>query len=147
MLNEIAKKVYVLTKNPDMKGDPSLIARLKASKNVTVIPNAVALKILGDKFVTGVEYEDANTKERKIIAAEGVFVHIGMVPNADFMPPEVKKNPYGELIVDQYCMTSVPGLFAAGDLTEVAFKQIGIAVGQGITAALAAVTYVNKLAA
>jgi alkyl hydroperoxide reductase subunit AhpF len=147
MLNEIAKKVYVLTKNPDMKGDPSLIARLKAGKNVSVIPNAITTRILGDKFVTGAEYEDAVTKEKKIIAAEGVFVHIGMTPNTDFMPPEVKKNSYGELIVDQNGMTSVSGLFAAGDLTEVAFKQIGIAVGQGITAALAAVTYVNKLAA
>jgi alkyl hydroperoxide reductase subunit AhpF len=145
MMNEIAKKVYVLTKNPDMKGDPSLIARLKSGKNVTIIPNANTTRILGDKFVTGVEYEDMLTHEKKVIEADGVFVHIGMIPNTDFMPPEVKKNPYGEVIIDQNCMTSVPGLFAAGDLTEISFKQIGIAVGQGTIAALAAVTYVNKL--
>lgn len=144
MLNEIAKKVYVLTKNPDMKGDPSLVTRLKSAKNVTIIPNANTTRIFGDQFVRGVEYEDAVTKEKKIIEAEGVFIHIGMIPNTQFLPPEVKKNPYGELTIDQNCMTSIPGLFAAGDLTEIAFKQIGIAVGQGIIAALAAVTYVNK---
>lgn len=145
MMNEIAKKVYVLTKNPDMKGDPSLISRLKASKNVEIIPNAITTRIFGDTFVTGVEYEDANTKEKKVLKADGVFVHIGMIPNVDFLPPEVKKNPYGEVVIDQNCMTSITGLFAAGDLTAIPFKQIGIAVGQGIIAALAAVTYLNKL--
>lgn len=146
MMNEIASKVYVLTKNPDMKGDPSLITRLKASKNVTIIPNAIAKRVLGDKFVTGVEYEDAKTKEKKTIEAQGIFVHIGMIPNVDFLPPDIAKNPYNELIVDTNSMqTSIPGIFAAGDITEVPFKQIGIAVGQATIAALAAVTYVSKL--
>jgi thioredoxin-disulfide reductase len=145
MLNEIAKKVYVLTKNPDMKGDPSLIARLKSCKNVTIVPNANTTKILGDKFVTGVEYEDLITKEKKTIQADGVFIHIGMIPNSNFLPEEVAKNPYGEIIIDKNCKTSIEGLFAAGDVTDTPFKQIGIAVGQGITAALSAVTYINKL--
>lgn len=147
MMNEIAKKVYVLNKNPAMKGDPSLISKLKASKNVTIVPNAVTTRIIGDKFVTGVEYEDANTKEKKVIEAEGVFVHIGMSPNADFFPIEVAKNRVGEVIIDKAGATSVSGIFAAGDVTDTPYKQIGIAVGQGITAALSAVTYVNKLAA
>lgn len=146
MMNEIAKKVYVLTKNPDMKGDPSLISRLKAGRNVTFIPNAITTRVIGDKLVTGVEYEDAITKEKKNLSVEGVFVHIGMSPNANFMPLDIEKNKQGEIVVDQNCMTSEPGLFAAGDVTGVSFKQIGIAVGQGIIAALAAVTYVNKLA-
>lgn len=145
MMNDIAKKVYVLTKNPDMKGDPSLIARLKAGRNTTVIPNAVTTRILGDGFVTGVEYEDALTKEKKVIEAQGIFIHIGMIPNIDFLPPEIAKNHSNELVVDKNMMTSISGIFAAGDLTEVAFKQITIAVGQGTIAALSAVTYVNKL--
>jgi len=145
MMNEIAKKVYVLTKNPDMKGDPSLIARLKSGKNVTVIPNAITTKIFGDQFVSGVEYKDALSGEMKTIEAQGVFVHIGMIPNSEFLPPEVQKNQFGEIVIDKNCETSVKGLFAAGDVTEVPFKQIGIAVGQGIIASLAAVSYVNKL--
>jgi alkyl hydroperoxide reductase subunit F len=96
--------------------------------------------------VRGVEYEDALTKERKTIEAEGVFIHIGMIPNTEFLPPDIAKNHVGELIVDKTCMTSMPGLFAAGDVTEIPYKQISIAVGQGTIAALAAVTYVNKLA-
>lgn len=146
MMNEIAKKVYVITKNPDMKGDPSLIARLKASKNVVIVPNAVTTRILGDKFVSGVEYEDAVTKERKTIASEGVFVHIGMIPNSGFLPQEAAKNAYGEIVVDKGGATSVSGIFAAGDITDTPYKQVGISVGQGIAAALSAVTYVNKLA-
>lgn len=147
MMNAIAKKVYVLTKNQDMKGDSSLISRLKAGKNVRVIPNAVTTKVFGNTFVTGVEYEDAVTKEKKVIEAQGVFVHIGMIPNSEFLPQEVSKNHSGEIMIDKNCMTSVPGIFAAGDVTEVPFKQIGVAVGQGTIAALSAVTYVNKLAA
>lgn len=147
MMNEIAKKAYVLTKNPDMKGDSSLINRLKSSKNVTLLTNGKATRVIGDKFVKALQYEDVNSKEKKIIEVDGIFVHIGMAPNTDFVPAEVNKNPYGELIIGQDCATSVPGIFAAGDVTEIMFKQIGIAVGQGITAALSAVRYVNKLAA
>jgi alkyl hydroperoxide reductase subunit AhpF len=146
MMNEIASKAYVLTKNPDMKGDPSLIARLKTSKNVTIIPNAITTRVLGDNFVTGVEYKDAKTGEIKSIECQGVLVHIGMIPNSEFLPEEVAKNAHGEVVIDKNCATSIPGLFAAGDVTDTPFKQIGIAVGQGISAALAAVTYVNKLA-
>jgi len=147
MLNDIAEKAYVITKNPYMKGDPSLISRLHACLKVTLITNGMTKRILGNQFVTGVEYEDVVTKEIKTIEAQGVFVHIGMIPNSGFVPPGVERNQYGEIVVDKNCETSVKGIFAAGDVTDTRFKQIGIAVGQGITAALAAVTYVNKLGA
>ncbi len=167
MMNEIARQVRVLTINPEMKGDTSLMKRLSSLPKVKIIPNAKTTKIVGmaspDEalassqplaerglakagFVSGVEYKDLKTGETKTIQTEGVFVHIGMVPNTDFVKvPELKINELGEIIIDKSCQTNVPGLFACGDLTDVRFKQIGIAVGQGICAALSSVDYLNKL--
>ncbi len=146
MMNEIARQVHVLTINPEMKGDTSLTKRLSSLAKVKLITNAQTTEILGDGFVSGVEYKDLKTGETKTIQAEGVFVHIGMIPNTDFVKiPELKFNELGEVIIEKSCQTNVPGLFAAGDLTDVRYKQIGIAVGQGICAALSSVDYLNKL--
>jgi alkyl hydroperoxide reductase subunit AhpF len=144
MMNEIARKHYVLTKNPDMKGDPSLIKRLKESKNVEIIMNGKTAKILGNEFVKGIEYQDLISGEIKTVEAEGVFVHIGMIPNSDFVMPEIDRNERGEIVIDKFCKTNIPGMFAAGDVTDIQYKQIGIAVGQGICAGLSCVDYLNK---
>ena len=75
---------------------------------------------------------------------EGIFVEIGSIPATAFLGDLVKCNEKGEIIVDHNsCATSAPGIFAAGDVTNVAYKQIGIATGQGITAALATIEYIN----
>lgn len=145
MMNEIAEKVYVLTKNPEMKGDLSLIKRLKASKNVEIIPNALTTRIFGETLVSGLEYRDLLSGETKTLAVQGVFIHIGMIPNSEFVMPELARNERGEIIIDKFCRTNLPGIFAAGDVTDVPYKQIGIAVGQGICAGLSAVDYLNKL--
>jgi len=148
MMNEIAKKAYVLTKNSVMKGDTSLIKKLQRCKNVEIITEAQTTKIDGEKFVSGVGYKDLKTGQEKFLSAEGVFVHIGMIPNTDFLKiPELKTNELREIIIDKSCQTNVSGFFAAGDLTDVQHKQIGIAVGQGICAALSCVDYLNKLSA
>ncbi len=146
MMNDIAAHVYVLTKNQDMGGDASLVARLKAGKNTTVIPNAFTTRIVGSEFATGVEYKDAASGEIKTIQADGVFIHIGMIPNADFVVPELARSAQGEIKVDALCKTNIPGVFAAGDVTDIPYKQIGVAVGQGISAALSCVDYLNKQA-
>ncbi len=146
MMNDIAKHAYVLTKNPDMKGDRSLIARVKAGTNTTVVPNAVTSRIVGTDFVTAVEYKDALTGESKIIEAQGVFIHIGMIPNAEFVMPDLARTVSGEIKIDALGKTNVPGLFAAGDVTDMPYKQIGIAAGQGIIAALSCVDFLNKQA-
>ena len=78
------------------------------------------------------------------IKTDGVFIHIGLIPNSDFCPPELKRNARGEIIVDKIMATSMPGVFAAGDVTDTPYKQIGVAVGQGIAAALSCFDYLNK---
>ena len=144
MLADIASKVYVINKNPAFKGDQVLIDNLLGKKNVEVIYNAGTAQILGDGFVSGLKYKDQNGQEQEL-KVDGIFVHIGMVPNSGLAPEGVEKNKFGEIIVSKNCETNIPGLFAAGDMTDVPFKQIVIAAGQGCCALLQAVNYLNRL--
>lgn len=144
MLSTLSPKIYLINKNPKFKGDQILMEKVKAQKNVEIIFNALTSEIIGGDFVKGLKYKDAEGREHKL-EAEGIFVHIGMEPNSQIISSEVKKNEFGEIIVDKNCQTNIPGLFAAGDVTDVPFKQIVIAAGQGCVAALSAVSYLNKL--
>lgn len=142
MLADIASKVYMINKNPDFKGEKILLDKLTAKKNVEIVYNAKTTQITGGQFVEVLKYDQAGEYEFKI---DGIFVHIGMIPNSLIVPAEVQKNNFGEIIVNKNCETNMPGLYAAGDVTDVLFKQIVIAAGQGCTALLSAVQYLNKL--
>lgn len=143
MLSDIAAKVYVLNKNPQFKGEQVLLDKLKTKPNVEIIYQAQTSEIKGDQFVTSVVYTD-KMGARQELKTDGVFIHVGMVPNSKIVPEEVERNKFGEIVVDANCATSVPGLFAAGDVTNVPFNQIVIAAGQGCIAALSAVQYLNR---
>lgn len=151
MMAGIAKKVYVVTKYPDQpktqggfpKGETILVKKLKALKNVEIIYNSDTKEIKGGAMVTGVVMTDQETGEIKELAVQGVMVHIGMIPNSDFVNC-ARKNNQKEIEVSLKCETSCPGIFAAGDVTNVPYKQIVIASGQGVTAALSAIEYLNK---
>ncbi len=144
MLEQIASKAYILQRGEKLTGDDILIQKVTNSPKIEVIYNADTKEIYGDTFVKGLRYEDMKTKEVKDLPAEGIFIHIGMIPNSS-MIDIVEKNDFGEIKVDMLCKTSTPGIFAAGDVTNVPYKQIAIAAGQGTCAALAVVDYLNKL--
>src|SRR3989344_5914036 len=144
MLAAICSKVYVINKNAEFKGDTVLIDNLKAKPNVEIIYNANTTEIFGKEFVEGFRYDDERkTKNEKRL--DGIFVHIGMIPNSAMAPADVKKNSFGEIEVNANCETNVPGFYAAGDVTNVPFKQNAIAAGQGTIALLSAVGYLNRL--
>ena len=144
MLADICSKVYVINKNAEFKGDTVLIDNLKAKPNVEIIYNANTTEIFGKEFVEGFRYDDERkTKNEKRL--DGIFVHIGMIPNSAMAPADVKKNSFGEIEVNANCETNVPGFYAAGDVTNVPFKQNAIAAGQGTIALLSAVGYLNRL--
>ena len=143
MLSDIANKVYVINKNPAFKGDQILIDNLNKKNNVEVVYNAKTSQIEGGEFVTGLKYIDETGQEKKL-SADGVFVHIGMVPNSSLVPDEVAKDQFGQIKVNQNCETNIAGLYAAGDVTDVPFKQIVIAVGQGTIALLSVISYLNR---
>jgi thioredoxin-disulfide reductase len=146
MASNICSKAYVINKNPEFKGDQVLVEELKSKENVEIIYNALTQEIYGDDFVRGIKYLNQLTQEIVTLEVEGVFIHIGLRPNSEFVPDNWNiKNELGEIIVNELAQTSIDGLFAAGDVTNIPYKQIGIAVGQGITAALSNISYLNKL--
>lgn len=148
MMSGIAKKVYVLSKyanTPETqggfpKGEKILIDKMKALPNVEVLYGAKTTEIVGIDRVKSLKYTDEADK-KQVIDTDAVMVHVGMIPNSKLT--NATKNKQGEILVDAKCRTNIPGIFAAGDVTDVAYKQIGIAAGQGIIAALAAIEYIN----
>lgn len=144
MLADIASKVYVINKNAQFKGEQVLIDNLMKKQNVEILYETGTKEIAGEQFVNTLKCtdKDGNEKELKV---DGIFVHIGMVPNSDIAPEGIAKNQFGEIMVDKACVTNIPGFFAAGDVTDVPFKQIVIASGMGCISTLSAVQYLNKL--
>ena len=141
-LTKIANKIYLINKNPAMKGEKAIIGKVEKNPKVEKVYNAITKEILGDKFVNAIRVEQ-NGKERKI-NVQGVFVEIGLIPNTDFIEL-AGKNKYNEIMVNSNTETNVPGLFAAGDVADVPEKQIVVAAAEGCKAALATSRYLAKL--
>jgi len=129
---------------PNLKADQVLQNRLYSLKNVDVMLNTQTKEILGDTKVTAIKYSDRDTQEEKDLALEGVFIQIGLIPNTDWLKEDIKLSQYGEIEVNDHGETSVPGIFAAGDVTTVPYKQIIIAMGEGSKAALGAFDYLIR---
>jgi len=115
----------------ELKADDILQKRLYSLSNVDVILNAQTLEVLGSDKVNSMIYLDRKTNEKKTIALEGIFIQIGLLPNTDFVKNTVDLSKFGEIIIDSHGQSSLPGLFAAGDVTTVPYKQIIIAMGEG----------------
>jgi len=130
---------------PELRADEILQRKLRSMKNVTIITQAQTTEITGDgKKVNGLVYKDLASGETKRVELEGVFVQIGLVPNTEWLKGTVELSRHGEIVVDARGATSIPGVFAAGDVTTVPFKQIVIAVGEGAKAALSAFDYLIR---
>ncbi|RST47997.1 alkyl hydroperoxide reductase subunit F [Variovorax sp. DXTD-1] len=130
-----------------LRADAVLQRKLKSLKNVDVFTNAQTTEIIGDQKVNGLVYKDRATGELKKVELEGVFIQIGLVPNTDWLKGVVELTKHGEIVVDARGQTSVPGVFAAGDVTTVPFKQIIIAAGDGAKAALGAFDHLIRTSA
>jgi len=143
-LAPIASAVTVIQNLSDLTGDPILIDKVKSFGNVTVVYNSIVEEIMGDEIVSGVKIRDLETGKIGEVDTDGVFVEIGLDPNSKFVPSSLELNQYGEIPVDCNCKTSLEGVFAAGDVTNVAYKQIIIAGGEGAKAALSAWDYLLK---
>ncbi|GMB09105.1 alkyl hydroperoxide reductase subunit F [Thermolongibacillus altinsuensis] len=140
----IAKHVTVLEFMPELKADAVLQERLYSLPNVTVLKNVQTKEITGTDKVNGISYIDRETGEEHHIELQGVFIQIGLVPNTDWLDGTIERNRFGEIIVDKHGATNIPGVFAAGDCTDSAYKQIIIAMGSGATAALGAFDYLIR---
>lgn len=138
----IVKSVTVFEFMPTLKADQVLIDQAEKRDNITIIKNAATKQIVAENGkVTAIEYQDRATNEEHSLPLAGVFVQIGLVPNSQFMKGVVDLTQYGEVVIDNKCNTSEPGIYAAGDVTTVPYKQIVISMGEGAKASLAAFEY------
>jgi alkyl hydroperoxide reductase subunit F len=135
----LCSKVTLVEYLDQLKADDVLLRRLRSLANVEVITGARVTELVGDgTAVTAVRYQDRASGAPLEVALDGVFVQIGLVPNSAMVKGVVELNAHGEVVVDAKGRTSVPGVYAAGDVTTVPYKQIVIAMGDGAKAALTA---------
>jgi alkyl hydroperoxide reductase subunit F len=118
---------------------------VRAQPRIEVRLGTAVVEVLGEERVRGVRVRSAADGSEGEVSLEGVFVEIGLIPNTEPLRGLVPLNARGEIDVDCSCRSSVPGLFAAGDVTSVPYKQIVIAAGEGAKAALAAADYLLRL--
>jgi alkyl hydroperoxide reductase subunit F len=131
--------VTLLEFDATLRADEVLQRKLRSLRNVTIITQAQTTEVIGDGAkVNGMHYTDRESGLSKSLELEGIFVQIGLLPNTDWLKGTVALSARGEIEVDAKGQTSVPGVFAAGDVTTVPYKQIIIAMGEGSKAALGA---------
>ena len=135
-LEKIAESVAIITDEECLRGDEIRQGQVLASKKIAVYTKAEVSAIRGETFVGAIDF--AADGEEKTLDVQGVFIEIGSIPSTDFLPEEVELNELQEIVIDSNNRTSVPGLLAAGDVTNVVEKQIIIAAGEGAKAALSA---------
>lgn len=138
----IARKLYLVTINPAMKGKTYLLERVIGQPTVTVVSNAKTVRVVGEKSVTGLIVSQ-NGKEQTL-PVQGVIVEIGRVPNTELVKTLCKIDEDGHVIIGKDMMTSVPGLFAAGDCADIHEYQYVISAGQAVTALLKAQKYLQQ---
>jgi alkyl hydroperoxide reductase subunit F len=142
-LAKIAKSVKVVHRS-QLRADQIIVDKLKDIDNLDIMLETKIVEVKGEQLVSGIIAEDkaGNMIE---ISADGVFVEIGYLPNNALAKGLVNLNDHGEVKVNLRAETSLPGLFAAGDVTDVPYKQIVISAGDGAKAALSANDYINKM--
>lgn len=143
-LSRIANKVYLISRREWRADETPLIEGVKASANIEPITGYVVEQIAGEEMVKGVTLKPREGNGRRSLTIDGIFIEIGLKPNSGFAKELVAVNDYGEIIADCDTFTGVPGLFAAGDVTNVKDKQIVIAAGQGALATMGVFEYLLK---
>lgn len=140
-LMKIAKHVYIINIKEKLTGDKIMQEKVSQSEKVTILNNAEVRAIFGEKFVSGIKIKGKDGE--KTVPLQGIFVEIGLIPNHSFAKT-LDKNEKGEIKINSRNETNIPGVFAAGDVTDVQDKQIIIAAGEGAKAVLNAFKYLSR---
>jgi thioredoxin reductase (NADPH) len=144
LLSRMTSKVYLIYRGGQLGGDKDMIELLKKKKNVELVPNSSVISVSGNNYLQQVRIKN-NRGVEKLIDVDGLFVEMGSKINLDFIKHLIKINSKGEIEVTDGGKTSYPGVFAAGDATNIPYKQIISACGDGSAAGIAAFNYVVKL--
>ncbi|WP_444816000.1 alkyl hydroperoxide reductase subunit F [Stutzerimonas frequens] len=144
----IVAHVTLLEFGEELRADAVLQRKLNSLPNVRVLKMAQTTEVMGDgQKVTGLVYKDRTSEEMHSVELEGIFVQIGLLPSSEWLKGTLELSRFGEIIVDAKGQTSIPGVFAAGDVTTVPYKQIVIAVGEGAKASLSAFDHLIRSSA
>ncbi len=141
-LAKYTDKITILSIDAELHGDEVLIEKIKADPNIRFVGQTKTVAITGETMVNGITYKDAHDKEIHE-SAQGIFVEIGLIPVTDFINI-IDKNKWNEIVVDKTNATSVEGIWAAGDCTDITEKQIAVAVGEGSKASLQIIKYLQS---
>lgn len=137
-----ASEVIVVHRS-EFRADKIILDQMFANEKITVFKQTQIVEIVGEQMMNGVIVLDKTTNQQRQIDADGIFIEIGNVPNSGLVKDMVQLNEFGEIIIDEHQMTSIPGCFAAGDVTTANYKQIIVSVADGAKAALNANEYIN----
>ena len=140
-----ASKIYLLVRSDKAKGDPVTLEEVKKNPKLEIKYQAEVREILGENMVTGVKYLDKADNQIKELKLDGVFVEIGSAPNSDLVKDLVQLDQGGQIMVDSKTqISSLAGIWAAGDVTDVLYKQNNISAGDAVKAVLNIYDYLNK---
>jgi len=143
VLSKIASKVYLINRSERFRGFEVLLSKIKQNNNIEMIPNSLPQEVVGAGRVEKINLVDTNDGTKKEIKIDGLFIEVGREAQTDLVANLVKRNQDNKIIIDSDGQTSLPGVFAAGDVTQGDFNQIVIACGQGAIAALSAYRYLQ----
>ncbi len=146
-LTRFVDRLYLVHRRDRLRADAIAQERAFANEKITFVWNSVVTEILGEQTVTGVRLHDVETGEERFLPVSGVFIYIGTVPNSQLFEGQLDLNEWGNIITDERQRTSVPGVFAAGDVQELHLLQIATAVGSAARAAMQAEKFVAELEA
>ncbi|RLE75387.1 MAG: hypothetical protein DRJ56_05840 [Thermoprotei archaeon] len=145
VLSKFVRKCYWVFPGPDPGADPSAVEGLLSKGVVELVPRSRVVEIRGRNRVRSVVVREERAEQLRELEVDGVFIEMGYAPKTEFLRGLVELNERGEVVVNKLCETSCPGIFAAGDVTDVPYKQAVISAGQGAVAALSAYNYVARL--
>ena len=143
ILSKIAKKVYLIHRREEFRGFEALVNEIKNRKNIEIITNSEISKIIGNEKVEKINVKNNKLNKITQINIDGIFIEIGRIAHTEIFSNLIELDNKKQIKVDEYCKTSVQGIFAAGDVTTIPYKQITIACGQATIAALSAYEYLQ----
>ena len=142
-LSKIAKKVYLIHKRDEFRGDEIIVNRVKEKDNIEILLSHIPKKIKGENEVEKFVLENFKDNSERELELDGIFLEIGFTIDVDFVKELIEVNNIKEIVVDKNCNTSQKGIFAAGDVTNMQYKQIVVSAGEGAKAALSAHAYLQ----
>lgn len=142
-LSNICQKIYLIHRRDEFRGESVLVDKVKKMDNIEMVLNSQVKEIKGENAVKSILIEE-KSGNRKEINVDGIFIEIGYEAKTGFVKDLVELDEKGQIKVDKDCRTSAKGIFAAGDVTDVNYKQLVISAGQGATAALSAAKYIQE---